>query len=339
MSFVSKLSSKTRHLNIKKHTLHLHLQIQMITLVNRHHSTMKLARLVLIPIMLVRVTAFPRTIHLGESFASRFPSALYAFLRPNVVAMFVNVASSLLSVPRCALQPFGPPMLEPPPRSALECELRELSDRMLDIGYANDADNSSKNNMFSLPESDKTPFSQYLTELGPNPSTYGEVTTLGARQLFYYMGMTSDETQSDDDIVFYDLGMGRGKLVVQALLEINQLKKSKGVELSHTRYQAAVVAWQTILRERSISVAPQLTLYHADLFAQDLHDATHIYVASLCFSDSMMESLAHKLADLNNLRCIATLKQLPSLQESRAEYVEMTWTMPNGCQVYFYDFE
>ena len=96
--------------------------------------------------------------------------------------------------------------------------------RLLDIGFS--AENkASSDDVFTLPDSEEQSFSQYLTEMGPNPSTYGEVTTLGARQLFYYMGMTTKErdhppTHQPDTIVFCDLGMGRGKLVVQAFLEL-----------------------------------------------------------------------------------------------------------------------
>jgi len=43
---------------------------------------------------------------------------------------------------------------------------------------------------------------------------------------------------------------------------------------------------------------------------------------------------------LRNLRCLATLKELPASYRrySRIENVEMTWTQPHGCAVYLYDF-
>ena len=263
--------------------------------------------------------------------------------RISVINMFVNIAAALLSVPPNALQPFGPPMVEPPPQSLIESERRKVATRLLEIGFHSDDSLSSSSNsgVFTLPEAeDSTLFAQYSSgsDFGPNPSTYGEVTTLGARQLFYYMGMSRGDS---DKVIFYDLGMGRGKLVVQALLETNP-QRSVGIELSMVRYQAAQSAWDTILQHeegRAAQImADRLLFIRDDLFQQNLDNATHIYIASLCFTDDMMQALADKLAQLDNLRCVASLLEIPGWPVSRTEFVEMTWTRPNGCQVYFYDF-
>ena len=285
----------------------------------------------------------------------------------QVINMFVNVASAILSVPRYALQPFGPPMMEPPPQSTDEAQRRHVVDRLLDLGYHDDTNNNDDNDettsstgydVFSLPQAEEATFAQFTSSAtaaalggGPSPSTYGEVTTLGARQLFYFMGMTkttacrgsdnnNNNDHKDDALVFYDLGMGRGKLVVQALLELDHVGKSIGVELSHMRHQAALMAWQTLLNQHAAlhaSSSHRLGLHRGDLFQQDLMDATHIYVASLCFTDTMMTDLQVKLTGLPNLQCVASLKKFPSWKHSRTEYVEMTWTRPHGCLTYFYD--
>jgi hypothetical protein len=105
------------------------------------------------------------------------------------------------------------------------------------------------------------------------PVTYGEVTTAGARSLFYYMGMTGNPkrcsandketihcnttttTTGDEsappppvvgDIVFVDLGSGVGKLVMQAYLELPRISRSIGIELSPMRHQSAVAAWDQL---------------------------------------------------------------------------------------------
>jgi len=297
--------------------------------------------------------------------------------RVAVINLFVNVASAIFSVPRTALQPFGPPMIEPPCQTSQERERRDTVNRLLEIGFDDNdhhqreqsENNNHQNNVFTLPDAEEETFSRYWTEFGPNPSTYGEVTTLGARQLFSYMHMMHpkqkdgrhDRKQEQfDPMVFYDLGMGRGKLVVQAFLELN-IQHSIGIELSPTRYQTAVMAWDTILHEYSAvsssssssSSSPdhhrRLFLRQGDLLEYDwCKDATHVYVASLCFSDTMMNNLGEKLknsgdggdesSSFRRLQCLATLKQLPDMEYSRMEYVEMTWTRPYGCPVYFYDF-
>ena len=90
---------------------------------------------------------------------------------------------------------------------------------------------------------------------GHNPSTYGEVTTLGARQLFHFMKLIKDknskDSDDDDDFRnsnnhFIDLGSGNGKLVVQAHLEIPSLNRVEGIELSPARYENAISSWGEI---------------------------------------------------------------------------------------------
>ena len=197
-----------------------------------------------------------------------------------------------------------------------------------------------------------------------NPETYGEVTQLGARQLFYYMKMFNN-----DKIHFIDLGSGNGKLVVQAYLEIPFLMKAQGIELSPARHNHANKSWdnikgeanelrtETIKLHRTLSETNNqyqnkdtkndtvLNLVQGDLFEMDISTATHIYVASLCFTDEMMNALSTKIiSEGKNLQYVATLKQFSIeiekvggfIKESR--YVEMTWTKPRGMGgvVYFY---
>lgn len=268
--------------------------------------------------------------------------------RVQVINLFVNVAAAILSVPAHALQPFGPPMMAPPPQSQKEAQRRLLVDGLLDLAYRDDGGDddamSAGYNVFALPAAEEASFAQFSsTTLGGigGPSTYGEVTTLGARQLFYFMGISSStsSSRSDDNVVFYDLGCGRGKLVIQALLELERVDKSIGVELSRMRQQAAVMAWQSLTSQHVALQASssRLGLLQGDLFDQDLSNATHIYVASLCFTDAMMHDLQQKLKALPQLKCVATLKKFPTWAHSRSEYVEMTWTRPHGCVTYFYD--
>jgi hypothetical protein len=113
------------------------------------------------------------------------------------------------------------------------------------------------------------------------PSTYGEITPLGARQLFDAMGLldynknininnrksqhsnphadtdTDTDTDTDDGngAHFYDLGSGTGKLVAQAVLELSSpllkgrtlLKKATGIELSPSRHKSAIQSKQNTL--------------------------------------------------------------------------------------------
>ena len=183
-------------------------------------------------------------------------------------------------------------------------------------------------------------------EAKDSPSTYGEITELGSRQLFYYLHLLDEKEQ----VVFLDLGSGVGKLVVQAYMELPRLTHAMGIELSSTRHSLAERGWNRVgpdaERVRQMGDAPcqdaTLTLRRGDLFDLDVANVTHIYVASLCFSVELMERLGEKLSkEASALKCIATLKKFPSyleetLGEPKLAFVEMTWTRPQGSQVYFY---
>jgi SAM-dependent methyltransferase len=218
---------------------------------------------------------------------------------------------------------------------------------------------------FSIPQEEEKSINTLMSsnETGRLPSTYGEITQLGARQLFSYMKLRSDistlqssnkkmESINDETkISFVDLGCGTGRLLVQAYLELPTVCNFLGIELSKARYSMAAYAWKelqdnaTVVRHEGDAVNATLQFLHGDLFDLDVSAATHIYVASLCFTDNMMIRLGDKLIqEGKSLQCIATLKPFP-LQCNNAlggepirQYVEMTWTKSRGqgCTVYFY---
>jgi hypothetical protein len=92
--------------------------------------------------------------------------------------------------------------------------------------------------------------------------TYGEVTSLGCRQLAYAMNIIHDDDVDDgsknhskdkdkdnDDVVFVDLGSGMGRLVAQMYLDHfpTRIHKAIGVELSQERHDIGWKALQGIL--------------------------------------------------------------------------------------------
>lgn len=179
------------------------------------------------------------------------------------------------------------------------------------------------------------------------PSTYGEITSVGVRQLMGAMGLTSspyhrpEESDVVDDcptaIHFFDLGSGAGKLVCQMALELaahagsddSRLPRptvtTTGVELSPSRHEAAVRAKEALLSRlhteqrmggRQPSLSPPwsvVELVHHNFLEADLSTATHVYVASLCFPPALMEALEDKLVrHAPRLQCVATLQRFPN---------------------------
>ena len=92
--------------------------------------------------------------------------------------------------------------------------------------------------------------------------TYGEITSTGVRQLMEDMSLLKTDTMAsfgkeavggEEQVIFYDLGSGEGKLAVQILLETLttcndrvQLQKIVGVELSPARHEMAVDSWNKL---------------------------------------------------------------------------------------------
>ncbi|KAG7351696.1 histone methylation protein [Nitzschia inconspicua] len=210
-----------------------------------------------------------------------------------------------------------------------------------------------------------------------DPSTYGEITTTGVRQLIHAMNLHPQENRidnMDDDntgVHFYDLGSGAGKLILQMAMELIDSNTCattttttttvtvSGVELSSTRHEAAQRAKETLLQ---LSLKPNdcdflfptttldaVEFLQDDMLSVDLHRATHIYVASLCFPSWLLTNLEEKILRecTHTLQCIATLQRFPndlmmqdklvsSFQKPLVRYMEMSWTRPFGAAVYIY---
>lgn len=212
------------------------------------------------------------------------------------------------------------------------------------------------------------------------PATYGEITPLGARQLFGAMGLHGASSRNYPPAHFFDLGSGTGKLVGQAILELpaDTIESATGIELSPSRHECAMRAKEALLQCRAKhydhdrfmtydycnDIVNKLEFLQADLFEVDISSATHIYIASLCFPDTLLFRLERKLIQIlsrqakqqqdkddvigahvgvqNNpsrLEWVATLRRFPSdLGGIRPtiRFMEMSWTKPMGCIVYLY---
>ena len=254
----------------------------------------------------------------------------------------------------------SPPMIDPngPPSSVEAYQRRKRISFLLENGWNSGPDAYS----VSVDELNCLDENVMGSDVGveqPRPSTYGEITELGARQLFHYMGLLGDQASNKRNVTFADLGCGSGKLLVLAYMELSCVDRLLGVELSETRYQAAIQAWKKVCEdafELRLAICNKdaiMNIQCDDLFQIDLSTVTHIYVASLCFTDEMMERLAKKLVqdmtmakDKQNIQVIATLKPFPSTYsryfgKDDKFFVEMSWTksLGTGTAVHIYTFE
>ena len=181
-------------------------------------------------------------------------------------------------------------------------------------------------------------------------SAYGEVTPRGARALFEAMGLLEAE-----GAVFFDLGSGVGRLVAQAWLELpaDRLARAIGVELSPSRHALASHSRASLLGAVGGSALPAarrredggsaFELRCGSMCSEelDLSAATHVYVASLCMGDELLDTLWARLQKRTpRLRVIASLREFrPAPACTAIAEVEMTWNGEGepGALVYVYE--
>ena len=153
-----------------------------------------------------------------------------------------------------------------------------------------------------LPNGDEIPFNELVEiDASGGHEAYGELTVRGMRELRAHLVPRLGD-------VFYDLGSGRGASVVQAAMEW-PVARAVGVELATSR---DAVGQSALSRMEDPSLRDRIALRRGDIIACDgCEDATIVYVASLLFDDAFMVRLGHRLAELPNLRTVATLRRFP----------------------------
>lgn len=238
----------------------------------------------------------------------------------------VRALAALLSLPSDVLLQ-QTPMLEPLPLSFHEWHRRRTLDDLLDSVWL--SDDGYRNALVSNGENDGG-----TTNGVTHPSrTYGEITSVGARQLWSAMGIL-DRTDGNS-VVFADLGSGTGRLCIQAALELDTCESIVGIEIDPDRHAIALRRWDTVRNVASTS-PHRLMLYQGDLLKMDLSKVTHVYVSSLCFDDKMVYRLSELLRSTPRIRVIASLRPLDLIGPPSVVYLQMSWTKPFGCRSYVY---
>lgn len=188
--------------------------------------------------------------------------------------------------------------------------------------------------------------------------TYGEILYESAQKLLDDVALTRED-------VFYDLGSGAGKFVMQVYLT-TQAKKAVGIELCKTRCEMAQERAEKIrtIAELSsrcayeigdvlanvetkniikISDSKTIEFNNENILKADLSDATIVFMCSTCFSDELMQKIVDKLAGLQEGLRVLTLKDLPPhdhFKLVRQYQLPMSWSKSSpGSPVYLYKLE
>ena len=177
---------------------------------------------------------------------------------------------------------------------------------------------------FSIPKSEE----KHVRASKGSP-VYGELTPTGIARLLEYLKLGPRD-------VFYDLGAGSGKVVIQTALTA-RVRKAIGVELASTRVADAnrvlrAARGAGLLRARACAFREQ------DLLETYLSDATVIYTCSTAFSNRFLTAIASRVATLRGPIRFLTLQELadPPARFKRVATlrVETTWTRRCGVAVY-----
>ena len=161
---------------------------------------------------------------------------------------------------------------------------------------------------------------------------YGELTCRGVEQL----GRLLQLGQKD---VFYDLGSGLGKVVLQVAMTM-PVRKAIGVEIAKGRHQIASRVLQVAHRQNLI-LAGACAFRNQSLEDAALRDATAIYCASTCFSYNAMYRLVRKIAELNReirLVCLTPVFRKPRrVKLEKTVFLSASWNPRQFA--YLYRFE
>lgn len=157
---------------------------------------------------------------------------------------------------------------------------------------------------------------------------YGEINHQALNKLLDYLKLGPKD-------VFYDLGSGVGKVIIQTALT-TRVKLAVGIELSGTRHDSAKQAL-----DRAIEMHPMLKnrvrFLQKDLLTVDLKPATVIYTCSTAFSESFMNKLTKHLVRFTHPFRLISLQDLPEHPEINhvaTLRLDMSWLRSTPVYIY-----
>ena len=133
-------------------------------------------------------------------------------------------------------------------------------------------------------------------------STYGEMKFPSVSHMISQLNINKDD-------VFYDLGSGSGKVVMQVFLEAG-VKKSIGVEYFNERHTNAKTALDKMyqLYPELKNTDRQIIYNLGNIKDVNLDDATVIFMCSTCYPSELLTIVLDKIKNSKNIRAVVTHK-------------------------------
>jgi SAM-dependent methyltransferase len=134
----------------------------------------------------------------------------------------------------------------------------------------------------------------YRQQHGSDSFVYGEILLPTADRIFDHLKLTEKDR-------FLDLGCGRGKLV---LLAAARGIPARGIELVPLHLRCAEYAARPLCEKASF--------LQADMLEADVSDATLLWASGTCWTESLRQALAQRLAQLpEGTRILSVSSPLP----------------------------
>lgn len=125
-----------------------------------------------------------------------------------------------------------------------------------------------------------------------------------------------DDLQLSRQDVFYDLGSGVGKLVLQVYLT-TPVKRSVGVELSLTRWKIAEESRTHLATDYHIIPGRDLSFLNQNILKSSFTDATVCFISGITFPPQLIQFIMDRLSTLGHDVKVISVLPLPAHKDFR----------------------
>ena len=156
-------------------------------------------------------------------------------------------------------------------------------------------------------------------------TTYGELTKEGLESLFENIDTTNK--------TFYDLGSGKGSVIINAINNYPELKKGVGIEYVIDRHEEAL--------ERKFSLSDdkkeKIEFIQGDFTSDNINlsDADLIYISNLCLSGETNKDIAEKInKEVKSGTIVFSSRQIPLKNVSKCYRTNVNQTWKLGSNIF-----
>lgn len=152
--------------------------------------------------------------------------------------------------------------------------------------------------------------------------TSGEILYEGINKLLSHIPLNHND-------IFFDLGSGIGKIVLQVFLN-SVVKEACGIEIVSTSHQQALRAADRVLQELPEFYAGnrKLSFLYGSFLETPLIGATVVLINAICFSQDIVQALGNIINQSPSIHTVLTLRPINTLQHHRFKKtirIECSW--------------